>query len=150
MQGLQGAKQKIEDISKSPLGARLLQFIKFGIVGFFNTLLNYAVYSLCVKVGLHYLFANACGFIISVLSAYYFNGKFVFHNAKLSKKERLVSLVKTYAVYAFTGLLLNSFLLYLLVKRMGVSEYLAPLLCLFVTVPLNFLLNKYWAMREKK
>jgi putative flippase GtrA len=60
------------------------------------------------------------------------------------------ALAKTYVSYSFTGLFLNSILLILWVKVLGISEYIAPIINLLVSVPLNFIINKFWAFKTKE
>jgi len=88
-------------------------------------------------------------------------------------------LLKTYASYAFSGLFLTAVLLYVWVDVVHVGEYikplienyfmwvpiissklvaltnndlavtLAPILNMFITIPINFVINKFWAYRQK-
>jgi len=62
--------------------------------------------------------------------------------------ERIPALAKTYLSYAFSGLFLSSLLLYVWVDLCKISEFIAPLINLLVTVPLNFVLNKFWALKK--
>ena len=126
------------------------QFIKFGIVGVSNTLIAYIAYSICVYVGIHYLIANALGFFISVLNAYYWSDRFVFKKGEGEARSAIWTLAKTYVAYGSTGLLLASILLYLYVDKLHISEYIAQLLVLVVTIPLNFIINKFWSFKTKK
>jgi len=36
----------------------IVQFIKFGIIGFFNTVISYAIYASLVYLDFHYIFAS--------------------------------------------------------------------------------------------
>ena len=126
------------------------QFVKFGLVGISNTLIAYATYSLCVYIGFHYLIANALGFFISVLNAYYWSDRFVFKKGKGESRSAIRTLAKTYIAYGSTGLLLASILLYLYVDKLYISEYIAQLLVLVITIPLNFIINKFWSFKTKK
>lgn len=130
--------------------ASLLQFVKFGIVGLSNTLIAYAVYAACVWLGCHYLVANGLGFVVGVLNAYYWSDRYVFKKEEGETRSALWTLVKTYLAYGATGLLLASLLLYVYVDRWQVSAYLAQLLVLVVTVPLNFIINKCWSFKTKQ
>lgn len=130
--------------------ASLLQFVKFGIVGLSNTLIAYAVYAACVWLGCHYLVANGLGFVVGVLNAYYWSDRYVFKKGEGETRSALWTLVKTYLAYGATGLLLASLLLYVYVDQWHVSAYLAQLLVLFVTVPLNFIINKCWSFKTKQ
>ena len=57
---------------------KILQFVKFGIVGVSNTLISYIVYVILVTWGCHYLAASLLGFLISVINAFYWNNRYVF------------------------------------------------------------------------
>lgn len=124
----------------------LLQFIKFAIIGFSNTLISYLVYVTSVYFGLHYLLASVMGFVISVLNSFYWNNKYVFRQEE-GERNLLYTLAKTFLSYGVTGLVLANILLYLWVDILHISEYLGPIINLMITVPLNFVLNKFWAFR---
>ena len=128
----------------------ILQFVKFCVVGLSNTLIGYVVYSFCVFIGIHYLLANLIGFLVSVINAFYWSDKYVFKRENGEYRNNYASFIKTILAYASTGILLNSILLWLLIDRWRVSEYVAPILILFVTVPANFIMNKYWSFKTKK
>lgn len=124
-----------------------VQFIKFGLVGISNTLLGYAIYCCCIYVGVHYLIANLVGFVLSVLNAFIWSNAYVFKDEK-RRRNWALSLIKTYISYSVTGLFLNSALLFGLVSCIHICDYVAQLICLSISVPLNFILNKYWAFRS--
>lgn len=128
----------------------IFQFVKFGIVGLSNTLIGYIVYSMCVWIGMHYLLANLIGFIVSVLNAFYWSDRFVFKKQEGEKRNTWLALIKTVLAYASTGIVLNSLLLWLFIDKMAMSEYVAPLAILLITVPTNFVLNKFWSFKTKK
>ncbi len=157
----------------------VIQFIKFGLVGVSNTLVNYLVYVIFVALGVHYVIANALGFIISVLNAYFWGSRFVFKEDKTKEKRVWWKvLLKTYASYAL-GFGINTVLLILWIDLLNIGQYfgfigdiigwasgfigflpesmtaeeiseiVAPVLNMFVTVPINFVVNKFWAYRQK-
>ena len=137
----------MKKLLENPLFAKLWQFIKFGIVGVSNTLISLAVYEICIHVGLHYVLANAIGLIISVINAYYWNNRCVFGDGE---KKPFSHHVKTYfkSLAAYGGtFLLDSLLLILWVEIAGIPASLAPILNLLITIPLNFLINKYWTFQ---
>ena len=120
----------------------LIQFLKFCVVGLSNTVISLAVYYIILYFGAHYVIASILSFIISVLNAYYWNYKYVFN----TKSDILKSLIKTYTSYGFSYVL-STTLLMILVEYYNISELLAPILVLVITVPLNFILNKFWAFK---
>lgn len=118
------------------------QFVKFGVVGVSNTAVSLAVYYGCLWLGWSYLLANALGWVLGVLNAFYWNYRYVFE----TQASWPAALGKTYVSYG-GSFLLSMGLLYVLVDLLGVSELLAPFAVLVLTVPLNFLMNKFWAFR---
>lgn len=135
-----------------------MQFVKFGIVGLSNTVLSYILYvmslllfrKLQVLPESGYLVAQVIAFVLSVLWSFYWNNKLVFTLQEGEERSVFKALVKTYISYSFTGLFLNSILLVLWVKVMNISEFIAPIINLLVSVPLNFVINKFWAFRKKE
>jgi len=128
----------------------IIQFFKFGVVGLSNTAISYLIYSLLVYVGLHYLAASVVAFVLSVLNSFFWNHKFVFKDETGGKRDITRALIRTYASYAFSGLIVSNILLYIFIELFGVSKYIAPLFGLVVTVPLNYILNKLWAFKPVK
>lgn len=125
----------------------ILQFIKFGIVGASNTIVSLAIYYLFLWIDPRlYLFGNVMGWIISVANAFYWNNKYVFGQKSEGSVTLLKKLGKTYLCYGAT-FLLSTVMLYLEVDVFGLSTVLSPLINLLVTIPLNFLLNKFWAFQ---
>lgn len=132
-----------------------MQFVKFGIVGLSNTIISYVIYvggliflqyfGIFSKVD--YLVAQVVAFILSVLWSFYWNNKMVFVLEKGKERSLWKALVKTYISYSFTGLFLNSILLVFWVQICNISEFIAPIINLLVSVPLNFVINKFWAFK---
>ena len=134
----------------------IMQFIKFGIVGVSNTAISYVIYvvGLVLLQEIHflpeydYLIAQIAAFVISVLWSVYWNSKMVFTLEEGKERSVWKALIKTFIAYSFTGLFLNSILLFLWVRVFSISEFIAPLINLVVSVPLNFIINKFWAFRQ--
>lgn len=60
------------------------------------------------------------------------------------------TLLKAYIAYGFTGIFLNNILSWLWVSKMGISKYIAPLINLIISIPLNFVINKLWTFKSDK
>ncbi|MCI6007504.1 GtrA family protein [Oscillospiraceae bacterium LCP25S3_E10] len=133
--------------SKKDFFALVWQFIKFGIVGFSNTLISLAVYYILVFFGWNYLLANTMGFLISVCNAFFWNYRYVFKDKTETSIPKSFS--KVFITYGISYLV-STFLIWLMVDILHISEWLAPLIRLVVTVPLNFVLNKLWAFRKRE
>ncbi|MCL2102199.1 MAG: GtrA family protein [Fibromonadales bacterium] len=122
------------------------QFLKFGLVGVANTLISYFVYVALTYLGLYYLLSNVIAFVVSMINAFYWNNKHVFKENRENRKA-VNSAFYMVISYAFSGLAVGSALLYVLVDVLGISKYIAPFFGLCITVPLNFVLNKFWVFR---
>ncbi len=133
------------------------QFIKFCLVGISNTVISYGIEMLCYYVlfahlGWHertrIIIATILAFVISVANSYFWNNRYVFTDAgRKIFREHLLSFLKMASCYALTGLLLSP-LLKVWIHERGIAYWLASLLTLVVTVPLNYLLNKLWAFNR--
>lgn len=127
------------------------QFIKFGIVGVINTFTSYAIVNTCFYAfHIHEQISNLIAFIISVLVSFTLNSIFVFKSKNNSIKEMLYKLLKTYMSYATTGLILTAILIEIECNKLGISLYIASFMNLIITVPINFILNKFFAFGDKK
>lgn len=135
--------------NKENLKKAIIQFIKFGTVGAINTVLSYAITNgAYYLLHLHEQISNIIAFVITVFISFMLNGKFVFTENK-EERNFWKSLLKVYASYSITGVFLTAILLYIEEELLGIPHYIATLMNLLVTIPLNFILNKFWAYKEK-
>lgn len=132
----------------------ILQFIKFGIVGFSNVIVSYIINILTLLIlkkyyiSYDYIIGNITSFILSVLWSFYWNNKFVFKSEKDTKKTILIKLMKTYIAYSFSCIILNNLLSIFWIRYLKISKFIAPLLNLVITIPINYILNKVWAFKK--
>ncbi len=120
----------------------MMKFIKFCIVGAVNTLVSLCVYYILIYVGLGYQVSNLIGFIVGVSNSYYFNSKWVFKS-----KDSKSAITKFFIVNILTWIL-SALLLLLWINTFAISDKIAPLINLFITVPLNYILIKQWAFKK--
>ncbi len=125
-----------------------IQFFKFGLVGLINTALSLLIYYSLIFLGVHFLVANSIAFIITVYVSFILNRKHVFHQQQDKTVNIVKSVIKTYIAYG-ASFLIGSATLYLMVKNIGISDKIAPIFNLFLTVPLNFILVKFWAFKKQ-
>lgn len=134
----------------------IIQFIKFGLVGASNTLVSYVIYivslflmqSINLLQNIDYIISNILSFLISVLWSFYWNNKFVFTLEENQERSWIKALAKTYCAYAFTGLFLNNILIIIWVDMLGINKLIAPIINLIFSIPINFVLNKFWAFKK--
>ncbi len=146
-----GIKAVIATFRERGLWEAMIQFIKFGLIGGLNTVIGW-----CITNGSFYLLhmdkqaGNIISNIITIFISFMLNSRFVFDHSNEDKKTVAKTLIKVYASYAFTGLVVGGALLWLQSDILGIPVYIATILNLIVTIPLNFLLNKFWVYRKKK
>jgi putative flippase GtrA len=133
-----------EAFLKKPSKQATAQFVKFSVIGASNTLVNIAVYSIVIFLNpALYLFGNALGWALGVLNSYFWNNRYVFKDAKGRMPAKLMKMYVSYAA----GLVVSTILLYIYVDIFALHKLLAYLLTIVFTVPINFLLNKFWAFK---
>ena len=128
-----------------------MQFVKFCFVGASNAVMYYVVYvgslllfrKACVFGELDYQVSQIAGFVMSVFWAFSIYRIYVFSG---EKDSYLISLCRFYITYAFTGLFMNSLLLFFW-KKIGISEFIGPIINVLFTMPVNFILSKKWTFK---
>lgn len=125
-----------------------MQFVMFGLVGFSNTVISYSVYCILVFIGVNQYVASISGFFASVINAFYWNNNFVFRKEEYEERSSVKAFIKLLVCYAVTGLVLQNILLWLCTDKFGINPYIAPIIILFITIPLNFVLNKFWSFTK--
>lgn len=122
------------------------QFFKFGCVGIINTVNSWIIYYSLIFFNVNYLLATTIAYILSSIIGYLLNNIWVFNkNKKDSKKKK--SILRYYIVY-ISSYILNMLCMYLLVNILQISNKIAPILVLFITVPYNFLFSKFWIFKS--
>ena len=120
-----------------------------------------------------YWTSSILAWVISVFNAFLLSNKFVFKNKEGEERVWWKVLIKTYISYAGTGLVLNNILLWVwndvvhigqylgwladICSNFGLAitgdrlvSYIAMFLNMIITIPLNFICNKFWAYKGKK
>lgn len=121
------------------------QFTNFALVGISNTAISYFSYAILVYNKIHPQMANLIAFFVSVTNAYILNRFWVF---KRCTNVSYSTPIKFFIVYG-SNLLLGITLLYFYIDVFHVNKYIAPLLSLPLTVPMNYFLNRCWVFKNK-
>ena len=133
----------------------LIQFVMFGIVGVSNAIIHYLTNILVLVllcpfgISWDYMAGNIVAFLLSVLWSFYWNNRIVFTQKEGQQRNLCKALLKAYFAYGFTGIILNNILSWLWISIFYISKYIAPLINLVISVPLNFVINKLWTFKAE-
>lgn len=154
--GIKGfIKRIIASVEKTSKGRVLVQFVKFGMVGISNTLISLAatyallfVFKFCFKTDTTWSLnvSTLFGFIVGVCNSYHWNNRYVFKNKKESNEKK--AFAKVTVCYGITYLI-SMVLMDILVEFCHIPSLIAPIPRLIFTIPLNFILNKLWAFKDR-
>ena len=121
------------------------QLGKFLVVGAVGYAINLAVYATLIHVGLHYLAAAACSFVVAVASNYTWNRLWTFRH----QRGHVGAQGARFFVVSLAALGANLVLLQLLIT-LGTSEVVGQAIAIVLVTPLNFIGNKLWSFRRRK
>jgi putative flippase GtrA len=123
----------------------MYQFLKFGIVGLFNTLLGYAVIFSCMYLlKLSPILSNVLGYMVGLVVSYVLNRQFTFENKSKSKLQILRFLIVFAVSYA-----INLILLVVSMQTFGLQAGISQVIGGVGYVLTSFLLNKYYVFVAK-
>ena len=121
------------DFTDSGIG----KFIKFGLVGVLNTLINWIIFAVLNFVGVYY--------IIATINSYIWNSRWVFKYKGEDKKETTTKFI----LLNLVGIALNTMILYLLVDLIGLNKLIALVITTVIVMVINYIVNKIWVFKEK-
>ncbi|HEK9100884.1 GtrA family protein [Bacillus pfraonensis] len=121
------------------------KFLKFGLVGIFNTLITIISYIILVKLGMNYLIANTISYLIGVANSYYWNKNWVFQSNSKNLSVFLKFLTVNLIVLAF-----NTLSLFILVDKLLYNEFIAQIFAIGIGMMINFFLNKIWTFNQSE
>lgn len=115
------------------------EFVKFSLVGASGTLVNLAVYSLAIYMGLDYIVSATVSFLVAVTNNFYWNFIWTFKGKAPGKSIR-----RKYVSFFLISVLnfgINLLALRYLVDAYMLNKILAQILAIGIASVFNFLLN---------
>ena len=86
------------------LNEDIVRFLKFGIVGVLNTLVNWIIFFILNTLGMYYIFSNIIAYSISTIHSYLWNALWVFKYKDKASTDTTFKFITLNVV----GLLLNT------------------------------------------
>ncbi|MDX6487259.1 MAG: hypothetical protein QOF43_2412 [Gaiellaceae bacterium] len=119
-----------------------VQLGKFCAVGAVGYGINLAVYATLIHVGLHYLLAATCSFLVAVTSNYTLNRMWTFHD----RRGGVAAQGMRFFIVSVASLGANLLVLHLLIT-LGAGKLVGQAIAIVLVTPLNFVGNKLWSFR---
>jgi putative flippase GtrA len=125
--------------------ANWVQLAKFCTVGASGYIVNLAVYGTLLALGVHYLLAAVCSFLVAVTNNYLWNRVWTFrrqrgHLVFQGFRFLLVSTIALAANLAFLSALV----------ALEVPKLPAQAVAIALVTPWNFVANKLWSFRRRR
>ena len=121
------------------------QLARFSVVGASGFVVNLAVYTTLLRgLGVHYLVAATCSFLVAVTNNYTWNRLWTFRG----QRGHVAYQGLRFLVVSTLALAANLTILHLLV-RLNVDKVLAQATAIVLVMPLNFVGNKLWSFGRR-
>lgn len=117
------------------------QFVKFCLVGSLGLIIDFgSTYFLKEKLSLNKYLANSAGFTFAVISNYFLNKYWTFHD----NSPEILFQAQKFVIVSLIGLAINNQIIYLLNQRGKFNFYVAKLIAILVVVLWNFFANYFY------
>jgi putative flippase GtrA len=121
-----------------------VQLAKFCVVGGIGYVINLAVYATLIHVGVHYLLAATCSFLVAVTSNYTLNRLWTFHD----RRGHVGVQGMRFFVVSIACLGANLLALHVLIT-LDIGKLVGQAVAIMLVTPLNFVGNKLWSFRRR-
>lgn len=125
----------------------IVKFVKFAILGCFNTLITAVVIWVLMRLlSYSYVTANVWGYLIGIVNSFVWSKLWVFKAQHSNRIGREVFLFSVACLVAY-GVQLACLLF--MVKCISINEYMAQFLGIFVYGVINFIINRLFTFRNQ-
>ncbi|MBI5134712.1 GtrA family protein [Candidatus Uhrbacteria bacterium] len=122
-------------------------FIRYGIIGVGNTLIDFTIYSMLTRGWMfwkeHYLIANGISFSIVVTWSFFWNKHWAFQQQQSGCAAQYLKFVMS----TIGGIAIAQGILYSGVEFLGFHDIIAKLIAGPFVVSWNFFMYRWWAFR---
>lgn len=124
------------------------KILAYLIFGGLTTIINILVYSLCIKIDIHYLISNIIAFILSIIFSYFTNKKWVFNH--LNKISPIANEFAKFLGCRIFTLLLESIILYAFVSLLDFNKYGVKIFANVIVIVLNYILSEFIVFKNRE
>lgn len=123
---------------------RLIEFIKFGIIGVINTIHFYFWYQMLLETDMHVNLAFSIAFILAMIGSYFLNTYITF-KVKPSWKT-----FKSFPITTLPNFLISNIGVNFLVNYFDMNKKISGLIASLISIPITFLLTRFVLTGGKK
>ena len=122
----------------------IIRFVKFGMVGVLNTLVNWSIFFILETCGVYYILANIISYSLSTIHSYLWNTLWVFKYKDKASTDNTFKFI----VLNIIGLCLNTGILYVLVDFFNLNKLFALIITTAIVMIINYAVNKVWVFKK--
>lgn len=122
----------------------VIRFIKFGMVGVINTLVNWIIFFILNALGMYYILANIIAYILGTVNSYLWNTLWVFKYKDKASTETTIKFI----ILNLIGLGLNTGILYVLVDLCNLNKFIGLVITTGIVMIINYVVNKLWVFSK--
>lgn len=123
------------------------EIVLYFIFGVVTTLVNIFLFWILSDIlKIYYLISNVWAWIGAVLVAFVTNKYWVFDSKSWKKEIWILECLQFFGARFATGIL-DMFLMYLMVSRLGILKMIAKLVVTVLVIVLNYILSKIWIFK---
>lgn len=134
----------IKKVNHIPRNEGIRQFIRYAIVGVINTCLYYVLYVLFLQFGMVFGIAHTIATIISIGNSYLWNKYFTF-----KAKGRSYEQVLKFLIVCGIQYLVSLFVIYIGITVIGLTEEIAGLPPIILSLIIGYFGNRYFSFKYK-
>lgn len=126
-----------------------IKFLRFGITGGINTLVDFFVYSVVLYYGAGIYFAQVAGYSLGTLNSYCINRRWTFQSEKRFFSSELFKFVAANVVTLLLSLVMLQLLTNIVPQTIcfgdkDISKLVIKIPLVAFTVLVNFVLSRFW------
>ena len=122
----------------------VIRFVKFGMVGVINTLVNWIIFFILNALGMYYILANIIAYILGTVNSYLWNTLWVFKYKGKASTETTIKFI----ILNLIGLGLNTGILYVLVDLCNLNKFIGLVITTAIVMIINYIVNKLWVFSK--
>ena len=122
----------------------VIRFIKFGMVGVINTLVNWIIFFILNALGMYYILANIIAYVLGTVNSYLWNTLWVFKYKDKASTETTIKFI----ILNLIGLGLNTGILYVLVDLCNLNKFIGLVTTTAIVMIINYIVNKLWVFSK--